>query len=214
MYEYRHGGNAAFEGGKESVIDLSANINPLGMPEGVREAIINEIPNCGRYPDSFSRKLREKIAQYEIVNPDWIFCGNGASDIIFRLPRAICAKRIMITAPAFSDYERSAESIGSEIIRHTLSPANQFVLNSGFIDAVRRVNPDLVFVCNPNNPTGKLTEPALIEELLDYCKHTGSCVAVDECFLDFAEEAVKYTCKAFLGMYHNLIILIICQRPG
>jgi threonine-phosphate decarboxylase len=207
MYEYSHGGNAAYEIGNENIIDLSANINPLGMPEGVRDAIIREIPSCDRYPDSFSNKLRERISDFENVNPEWIFCGNGASDIIFRLPRAVRAKRVAVAAPTFSDYERSALSFGSEMIRCRLHPENGFTLDNGFIETVRRESPGLVFICNPNNPTGKLTEAGLIEELLDCCRKSGTTVVVDECFLDFAEQAYEYTSKVFLERYSNLVIL-------
>ena len=207
MYEYSHGGNAVYEYGEQNIIDLSANINPLGMPENVRNAIIGEIPNCNRYPDSFSNKLREKIAEFENVNPDYIFCGNGTSDIIFRLPMAIRSKKIMITAPTFSDYARSARSYGLEIVRHTLSAANDFTLDDSFIETVRSEKPDLIYICNPNNPTGKLTETGLIKELLDYCQWSHVWIAVDECFLAFTEKADEYTSKVYIEQYPNLIIL-------
>ena len=207
MYAYSHGGNAAFENGKEGIIDLSANINPLGMPESVKSAIVREISNCACYPDSFSTKLRKKIAENEAINPAWIFCGNGASDIIFRIPRAIQAKKAAVTAPAFSDYERSARSSGSEVIRYTLPADNDFALNNDFIEYIRREKPNLAFICNPNNPTGCLTESGLIEELLDCCQRTGAWVAIDECFLDFSEQAEKYTGKGFLERYSNLVII-------
>ena len=207
MYEYSHGGNAVFEEGKRGVIDLSANINPLGMPEGVREAIVSGIADCEYYPDSSSRMLRIKIAEYENVKPDNIFCGNGASDIIFRLPRALHAKRVMITAPSFADYERSARSFGSDVIIHWLSPSNDFTLNYNLIEAVRQAKPGLVFVCNPNNPTGRLAKADLIGALLDCCRKIGAFVMVDECFLDFSEQAGECTGKIFLETYHNLVIL-------
>jgi len=207
MYNYSHGGNAAFESTREHIIDLSANINPLGMPKKVRDAIISDIANCERYPDSFSRLLREKTAEFENIHPDWIFFGNGASDIIFRLPRAAKAKKIMVAAPTFSDYERSARSYGAEIIRYILSADNGFAIDSGFIDAAREAKPDLVYICNPNNPTGKLTETGLILELLDCCRKTGAWVAIDECFLDFTERADTHTSKIFLESHPNLVIL-------
>jgi len=206
MYKYSHGGNVIFEKGKEDYIDLSANINPLGMPTTVTEAIVRAIPDCAVYPDNFSTKLRLKIAEYEGINPDWIICGNGASDIILRLPRAVMAKKVMVTAPTFSDYEKAALSGGAEIIRYMLTPENEFNLDGGFIDAVRNNKPDLVFVCNPNNPTGKLTEPGILKSLLDCCKQMGTLVAIDECFMDFTEYAGLYTTKPSLEKYPNLII--------
>ena len=204
---FRHGGNAVFENGKEDIIDLSANINPLGMPKGVKNAITREIKNSNRYPDNFSNKLREKIAEFEHVNPDWVFCGNGTSDIIFRLPRAAQAKKVAVTSPTFSDYERSSRSYGSEVSCYTLSLDRGFALDSGFIKALQREKPGLVFVCNPNNPTGRLTEQDLIKELLGCCRQIGAWLVVDECFLDFTEQADEYTSKIFLESNSNLVIM-------
>ena len=207
MYEYSHGGNAIYERGKSAVIDLSANINPLGIPENVRDAIIGEIPNCVRYPDSFSNELRARIAEFEDTTSDRILCANGASDIIFRLPRALRSRKVMIAAPTFSDYERSARSSGSEVTRHTLSALRGFNMDDSYIEAVWNEKPDLVYVCNPNNPTGTLTEAGLIKKLLDCCRRMDAWAAVDECFLDFTENAGEYTSKVYIEQYPNLVIL-------
>jgi len=207
MYEYSHGGNAVFEQGHEHIIDLSANINPLGMPESVVSAIIRDIQNINRYPDNFSTLLREKTAVFEGVNPDWIFFGHGASDVIFRLPKAVEATKVMVCAPTFADYERSARSYGAEVCRYTMRKDKGFSLDSGFIKAVQVEKPKLVYICNPNNPTGNLTEAGLIRDLLDFCKQIGTWVVVDECFMDFSEQASIYTSKAFLKDYSNLVIL-------
>ena len=207
MYVYGHGGNAVFEANKSGAIDLSASINPLGIPVGVRDAIIREITNCDRYPDSSSRKLRKKIADFEGVDPNRVFCGNGASDVIFRLPGAVRARKAMVAAPSFSDYERSSLSFGAEVFRYPLFAENSFDLDYGFLDSIRYEAPDLIFLCNPNNPTGRLIETGLIEEVLCYSEKTGAHVVVDECFIDFVEQSARYTSKVFLDMYPNLIIL-------
>ena len=205
MYQYSHGGNAAFESGVEIKLDLSANINPLGLPEFVRAAIIDEIPNLTAYPDNSSGVLREAIGQFENVDPPWIFCGNGASDIIFRIPRVVQGKKAMLTAPTFSDYERALLSYGADISYYTLVPSNDFTITDDFISAVEGENPDLVYICNPNNPTGRLTEAAIIGELLKRCPDT--IFAIDECFLDFTKEARTHTSKGFLKQHQNVIIL-------
>ena len=197
MYEYSHGGNAVFEQGNKNIIDLSANINPLGIPKGVVEAIIKEIPSINRYPDNFSTALREKTAAFEGVNPDWIIFGNGASDIIFRLPRAVDAHKVMVCAPTFADYERSAKSYGAEVCHYFMSKENRFGLDGDFVKAVNKEKPTLVYVCNPNNPTGIITDRGLIKELLDCCVRIGAWVAVDECFMDFTEQANIQTSKFF-----------------
>ncbi|MCL2045494.1 MAG: aminotransferase class I/II-fold pyridoxal phosphate-dependent enzyme [Oscillospiraceae bacterium] len=205
MYQYSHGGNAAFESGVEIKLDLSANINPLGLPEKVSAAIVSEIPNLTSYPDSSSGALRDAISKFEGVDSSWIFCGNGASDIIFRIPRVVQGKKAMITAPTFSDYERALQSYGADIVYYSLGPDNSFTITDDFVTAVEKEKPDLVYICNPNNPTGRLTESALIGELLK--RYSGTMFAIDECFLDFTKEAMTHTSKGFLAQHQNLIIL-------
>jgi threonine-phosphate decarboxylase len=86
-----HGGDwAGYEQqyGKEP-LDFSMNVNPLGIPEAVRQAIAEAAAEADRYPDPLCRKLREAIARREEVPAEWIFCGNGAADIIFRLAQGL-----------------------------------------------------------------------------------------------------------------------------
>jgi threonine-phosphate decarboxylase len=206
-YEYSHGGNAAFEAGGGDMLDLSANINPLGMPPGVREAVTAALEQSQSYPDSASTELREAIAAFDHVDPQWVFCAGGASDVIFRLPRAVNARTVMLLAPTFSDYERAALAHGSKALRHTLYPDDGFDLAGGFLDAVRRERPDLTFICSPNNPTGRLTDIGLIGDLLELCRRQGGHVAIDECFMDFALSADAATAKRFLTEYRNLVVL-------
>ncbi|MCL2632175.1 MAG: aminotransferase class I/II-fold pyridoxal phosphate-dependent enzyme [Coriobacteriia bacterium] len=207
MYEYKHGGNAAFEPGNENVIDLSANINPLGIPEGVSEAIQSASEQLNQYPDSYSSCLRARIGEYEQVDLDWVICANGASDIIFRLPRALAAQKTMVTAPSFSDYQRAAESFGSELSYFKLSETDEFIITHDLIDHIVLHKPDLLFICNPNNPTGQITSSDLIAEILEACLDLECTVAIDECFLDFVLKCDRYSAKRFLSRYHNLIIL-------
>jgi len=207
MYQYTHGGNAIFEKDGRNILDLSANINPLGFPENVEMAIRKEIEFSNRYPDNYSKKLRESIAAYETVNSEWIFCGNGASDIIFRLPICVKPKNVLLLAPTFSDYERSASSFGADVKYHVLEESKGFALDGEITASICKNKIDLVYICNPNNPTGVLTERSVIEKLLACCKEMNAYIVVDECFIDFTEQAKSYTCKPLLSQYDNLIIL-------
>ena len=207
MYKYVHGGNSIFENDSKILMDLSANINPLGLPLLVEEAIKNEIQFCTRYPDNYSRELRKKISEYEQVPSEFIFCGNGASDIIFRIPQAIKPKKVLILAPTFSDYERSAKSFGAEVIYYYLIEDNGFELDVDICAVLEQEKIDMIFICNPNNPTGVLTEQSVIKTVLDVAKNRGIYVIVDECFIDFVKDMASYTVKPYLYEYDNLIIL-------
>jgi histidinol-phosphate aminotransferase len=207
MYEYRHGGNVRFEPDGTDFLDLSASFNPLGFPEGVEDAIKKEIPFCQYYPDNNSFRLRERIADYEQVKPEWIFCGNGSSDIIFRLPLCLKPRKALITLPTFSDYERSLKSYGAEILYHKLEESRNFECDERIVTTVEKEPVDLVFLCNPNNPTGILTKRKIVENLLQCCRKRKTIVVVDECFMDFCEQANDVTVKPLLSEFDNLILL-------
>ncbi|MDR1962831.1 MAG: aminotransferase class I/II-fold pyridoxal phosphate-dependent enzyme [Planctomycetaceae bacterium] len=208
MYKYQHGGNVYFEScNGADFLDLSASFNPLGFPPGVEDAVRNEIRFCNRYPDYRSVLLRESIADYEKVPADWIFCGNGSSDLIFRLPLCLKPRKALIWTPTFSDYERSLKSFGTEIQYHKLEENQNFECDESIVTTVEKEPTDLIFLCNPNNPTGILTKREIIEKLLRYCRTTKTFVVVDECFIDFTEQADEVTVKPLLSEFDNLIIL-------
>ncbi|MDR1485903.1 MAG: aminotransferase class I/II-fold pyridoxal phosphate-dependent enzyme, partial [Planctomycetaceae bacterium] len=207
MYKYCHGGNARFELDGVNFLDLSASFNPLGFPEEVEEAIKNEIPFCQYYPDNNSFQLRTQIADYEHVKPEWIFCGNGSSDIIFRLPLCLKPCKALITIPTFSDYERSLKSYGTEILYYKLEENRNFECDENFVTTAENEPVDLVFLCNPNNPTGILTKRKVIENLLRSCRKTKTMIVVDECFMDFCEQADDVTVKPLLPEFDNLILI-------
>jgi|GEM_PF-25255 len=207
MYSYVHGGNAIFQSDMKILMDLSANINPIGFPKVVEEAIKDEIQFCTRYPDNYSTELRKKISEYENIDIESIFCSNGASDIIFRLPQAIKPKKALILAPTFSDYERAIKSFGGEVVYYYLSEESGFQLDQDICATIIEERVDMVFICNPNNPTGVLTSQETIKAILDVTRDRGIYVVVDECFIDFVDNMSYYTAKPFLHEYKNLVIL-------
>lgn len=100
--EYQHGGDIYSQ---DIQMDYSANINPLGMPEAVRQALRDclEREVCSLYPDSRCERLRQALGKHHGVEDKWIICGNGAADLIFGLAAALRPVRGLVTAPAFSE---------------------------------------------------------------------------------------------------------------
>jgi threonine-phosphate decarboxylase len=166
------------------MLDFSVNTNPLGMPGAVRDAIRDHVDDYARYPDALCGELRAALARHEGVSEEAICCGNGAADLIFRLCLALRPRHTLITAPAFSEYERAALLAGSRVSRHVLRAENDFTLEPAFLDDISG-GVDLVMLCNPNNPTGRLVESALLTAILERCRETGARLVVDECFLPF-----------------------------
>ena len=203
-----HGGDWAgyrAEFGRDA-LDFSANVSPLGLPEGVARAITAALPTADRYPDPLCRELRARLALHEGVPAEQILCGNGAADLIFRLVWARKPRRALVTAPTFAEYATALESVGCTVERFFLREQEDFAVTDAFCAAIRP-GVDMVFLCQPNNPTGQLAEPALVEALLRRCEAVGAVLAVDECFLDFLPEGEGLSAKHLLKNSKKLIIL-------
>lgn len=187
-------------------LDFSANVSPLGLPAGVAAAITNALPTADRYPDPLCRELRAALAGAEGVPADWILCGNGAADLIFRLALAVRPRRALLPAPTFAEYEAALQTVGCAVQRVFLREENTFAVTEEFIDAVT-TETDIVFLCQPNNPTGQVTPPALVERLVRRCAACGAVLVVDECFLDFLPDRDAWTAKQLLRDAPQLVIL-------
>lgn len=187
-------------------LDFSANCNPLGVPEGVRQAVCEAASQADAYPDPLCRRLRAAIGENAGIPPEHVLCGNGAADLIYRLALARKPARAIVTAPTFAEYELALETVGCNVIRHPLRAEEGFLLTEGIL---KRLKPgiDMLFLCNPNNPTGLTIDPALLQRILKACAENGILLVVDECFNGFLAEPEKHTLRHCLGEYPDLLII-------
>ena len=203
MKKYVHGGDIYRHPG---VTDFSANINPLGTPKKVIEAAARSLEQIGHYPDACQERLKKALAEYEQVPEEWLICGNGAAELIFALVQAIAPKKALLPAPTFAEYGQALQGNGCEIQYEYLRREQGFSVEDTVLEKITK-DLDLFFLCNPNNPTGILTEPSLMKKILAKCKEKGTWLAVDECFLDFVPEPEKHTLKGMLREYDRLFLL-------
>lgn len=197
-----HGGDI-YEG--KIVLDYSANTNPFGTPEGVLEAIRQVLDQVHQYPDPYCRQLTGAIAEQEAVPESYILCGNGAAELIYAYCRAVSPKKALEPAPTFGEYGLALDTVGCQVERYPLSGENDFALDQAFVSYLEKQRPDVVFLCNPNNPTGQLIEPTLLKRILDTCKQYGIRLFLDECFLDLTDHGVSM--KSCLQEFPGLFIL-------
>lgn len=188
------------------MIDFSANINPLGMQQEVKNAIIDNIDKYECYPDPLCRELRTKIAEVENTNKDNILCGNGAADIIFKLALGLKPKKALLLAPTFSEYEQALKTVDCKFKYYNIKEENDFNIKEEVLNCITN-ELDIMFVCNPNNPTGVVTKKALMEKILDKCKSRNVTLVVDECFIDFVENEENYSISSMIENYDNLVII-------
>ncbi|MDR1599760.1 MAG: threonine-phosphate decarboxylase CobD [Oscillospiraceae bacterium] len=196
-----HGGDTY--GIRADALDFSANINPLGMPESVRIAAEAAVRSSGRYPDPLCRGLRAALERSLGIPRGWIVCGNGAADIIYRLCWALKPRRAVVLTPTFSEYEAALNSVGSTVTRY---PSVETILTA-LAKPTMPASVDMVFLCNPNNPTGLLVDPALMAGIVEKCQIAGVTLVIDESFIDFVENPQAHTLMPELGRRPRLVVL-------
>ena len=212
-----HGGDwagfAAEYGAKAPLLDFSANVSPLGMPAGVAAALAACAPGCDRYPDPLCRALSEAIGQAEGVPAEWVLCGNGAADLIWRAALALRPGRALVTAPAFAEYEAALDAVGCTVERYALRETDSFRLDEGFLEAIRP-GVGMVFLCEPNNPTGLTSPRPLLLRVLERCRQAGALLVLDECFGDFLADPAAHTLKGELDGGGLLILKAFTKLYG
>ena len=199
-----HGGDIYRNPG---VLDFSANCNCFGMPASVREAAMRGVQCADAYPDPECEALREAIAAYERVKADHILCGNGASELLLAIATALQPKRALLAAPGFLEYERVLTALGAEIQWSLLSDKEEYLPGETFLDALQKTDADMVILSNPNNPTGALMLPEYIRQIVTITEERKIMLVMDECFLDFLEDADRYSAKQYLSADSSLIVL-------
>ena len=167
------------------ILDLSVNINPMGPPPQVMEVARDALEHVKAYPDPLCRELRQAIAKKDGVSPEQIFCGNGAAEVIFRLALALRPRAALLTAPTFAEYEGALAQTGCDCRFHVLRQEENFDVTESILEDMQ-APVELVILCSPNNPTGRLVSEGLLLRVLDRCREIGAVLMVDECFLPLA----------------------------
>lgn len=177
-----HGGKR--ESHPREVIDFSSNVNCFGPPEGVRRLFTSDLSGeITDYPDPDYPRLKGALSGYTGRKPDEIFLSNGSVEIFYLLCFALRPGKALVISPSFCEYVFAARSAGAEVVEHFLKPDNGFILNFGKA-AVPAREADLVFLGNPNSPTGNLLTPDDVMRLASGMK-PGAVLLVDEAFMDF-----------------------------
>lgn len=188
----------------KEIIDFSSNINTR-MPECVSRVIASSIDEINRYPDIEYISLRKVISNS--INKRYktsfsyrnICVGNGATELIFLISKINKFKKIGVVCPTFSEYQRAVESLGKDLFKyHMIVGKNTLEINQDddYDDL------DLIFICNPNNPDGRLRN---LERVVEKCKSSGVVLVVDETFIEFCEEEL---CRSAIRYgYDNIVVL-------
>lgn len=180
-----HGGMR--EGYSPGLADFSSNLSPWGPPEAVRRLLAGDLlPLAVPYPDPGYHSLREALGRYAGCPAECVYPANGSEEIFFWLCRLLSPRVAVVIGPTYSEYALAAKAAGAEVRELTCEAGESFKLDLAAAEAMAG-DADVVFVCNPNNPTGGLVSREEIREIERMLK-PGAVLLVDEAFMDFVEE--------------------------
>ena len=210
-----HGGNvhaAARELGRplESLRDFSASINPLGLSSRAARVLSHAVSLVGHYPDPECTSLKQAIQRRWRLASGRIVVGNGATELIDLIPRALSMRSALILGPTYEEYARAVELAGGRTSMvmarrdENFRPPLEAITRRLAVQRHGKTDFDAVFLCHPNNPTGQPCHRQDLRELLDIADAAGIWVVVDESFIEYCE---RLTCIPYLPRYSRLIVL-------
>lgn len=171
-------------------LDFSQNINPLGAPPAALEAAQKALAeDTGRYPDLSYTRLRKALGGYLGVDPGNVVPTNGGAEALFLAARATGRSgAALVLEPTFSEYAAAAGAAGMEVIRRVCRrPENGFRIDPDALTDLDGIA--VVFLCNPNNPTGEVLGREEVLGIAARVREAGAALILDEAFVDFVPEA-------------------------
>ena len=205
-----HGGNIydlAQELGcvPSDIVDMSSNVNPFGPPPGLLPFLAENLDRVTALPEVDAARIRHAFAGQHGIDPERVLAGNGSTQFIYCLPRALESRRVLILAPTYADYADACRMNGIPFDFLTSDESAGFVHDPDRVsEAVRASGADTVFICNPNNPTGVLLPPQTITGL---CReHPQTHFILDESYLGFVSRGQSLSLMAG-NVPDNVVVL-------
>ena len=202
-----HGGGvdrAASELGvpREKILDFSASINPLGLSDSVRQAIVQALDRVTDYPEIDAQSLCRALSRQQNLPEQHLLPGSGSTELIYLLPRVLRPRRALIIEPAFSEYAPALLQAGCLIDSLALSAEDDFYFDPQRVLDALHPETEMVMLANPGNPTGVAIDPLSLRTL---ATALGNCrLVVDEAFVDFSSE---HSLLEAVAEYSNLFVL-------
>jgi histidinol-phosphate aminotransferase len=186
------------------IVKLASNENPLGMPESARQAMLKAMAEIGRYPDSNGFDLKAAISAKYDVPQDWITLGNGSNDILELAARAFVqqGQSVVFAQYSFAVYPLATQAVGARAI---VVQAKNYGHDLQAMAQAIEVDTKLVFIANPNNPTGTFLPAAEIEDFMQKVP-THVAVVLDEAYNEYLEPQQQYDSIAWVRRYPNLLV--------
>ena len=199
-----HGGKNPLKHTDPKIIDFSSNVTPIGVPLLVKKILKKNIDNIKNYPDSSSLTVISSLQKYTQLKKSNLIVGNGAIEIIYNFCFAFLSKKtkVLIVTPTFQEYETAAKLHNCKI-----SYFKTMNLSKNLDSFILQIPKNgCVFICNPNNPTGKLLLKNQLLTIIKAAKKLSSIIFIDECFIEMVPKSNE-SVISYVNKYDNLFVL-------
>jgi threonine-phosphate decarboxylase len=211
---YFHGGNVWEISEKynipvDKLVDFSISTNPLGAPETALESIRQHLNLIKHYPDPDHEWLLEVLAKSAGVEPNNMIVGNGSTELIYLFNEVFLENgyEAVIPVPSFSEYKAAIERFGGSIVFLKCDASKIFQLNIEELEKTISKKTRIIFLCNPNSPTGGLYEKEDLLRIIRFAAERNVLVFLDEDYIDFVDDAKRYSMAEYVNEYNNLFVL-------
>ena len=211
---YFHGGNVWELSEKHKIpldqlIDFSISTNPLGVPEKALQTIRQKLNLIYHYPDPDHEWLLEALSNSAGVEPNNVIVGNGSTELIYLFTEAFLDSRYeaIIPVPTCNEYKAAIERFGGKIVFINCDPAKNFQLNFEELKKAISKKTRIIFLCNPNSPTGCLHKKDDVLQLIEFAAEKSALVFLDEDYIDFVEDSKRYSMAEYVRDYDNMFVL-------
>jgi threonine-phosphate decarboxylase len=200
-----HGGQAWRLGEAE---DYSHNLNPFGPPDFLREAVLSAVGEVGHYPDDSCELPRRTVAEHFGVGPENVIIGSGSSDIIRCFPNTFLGPgdRAIISRPSFAEYSQQCRIAGAEILWNDISEEDGLRINRRRLTSLMEMGAKALYICNPNNPTGRIEPREKILDIARECEDRGMLLFLDETLLELVHGYEDITCAGLVEEQGNILV--------
>lgn len=185
-------------------MDFSVNINPLGIPDEVKRVLQDVAEGCQKYPDMEASELKYAVSNMLNIPRDSMVFGNGASEIFMGIVHALRPVKTLIPVPSFYGYEYVTEAVLSNVVYFPLKEEDGFLPGEDLLEALTE-DIDMIWLANPNNPTGKRMSKDYIKRLFSVCRERNIYVVLDECFIEFCGN--EYSMLPDIEAYDHVLIV-------
>jgi len=192
------------EYGVTNAIKLASNENPLGASPLVLQELYKHLNKLARYPDGNGFILKHALAQKHQIDMNCVTLGNGSNDLLELITRAFVtsAHSVVYSQHAFAVYPIVTQAVGA---KHIVVPAKNYGHDLVAMQAAVRDDTRLIFIANPNNPTGTWLEQAELKKFLDAIPNN-ILVLIDEAYFEYVDKPNYPDCSLWLNDYPNLIV--------